>query len=158
MKEEPSRRAARHLADVVPRLGRLIATVLGARSGVALSLRQYRLLERLASRPHRIGELASVSDVSQATTSVALGPLEERGLVSRAPDPDDGRAILVVITQRGRHVLEDANAALIEGLVEVTSGFTDREADMLGTVKSVLVDGLDRSRKARRARRKREAT
>ncbi|MEZ4504445.1 MAG: winged helix DNA-binding protein [Thermomicrobiales bacterium] len=45
--------------------------------------------------------LAAALGVSQATTSVALKPLTEKGLIQRAAARDDGRAVVLTLTELG---------------------------------------------------------
>jgi len=82
------------LAESVPRMARVIAVALQSDPSVALTVRQYRTLERLLAGPLRTSELASSSEVSQPTATV-ISSLEARDLVARRPDPDDGRAPLL---------------------------------------------------------------
>lgn len=63
----------------------------------------YGLLVRLEdSGPQRATELAAYFGVGKATMSRQLRALEVLGLVTREPDPADGRASLVRITVEGR--------------------------------------------------------
>lgn len=63
----------------------------------------YGLLVRLADAgPQRATDLAGYFGVGKATMSRQLRTLESLGLVTRTPDPDDGRAWLVRLTPEGR--------------------------------------------------------
>jgi DNA-binding MarR family transcriptional regulator len=63
----------------------------------------YGLLARLAETgPERATDLSMYFGVGKATMSRQLRALEELGLVSREPDPADGRAFLVRLTDEGR--------------------------------------------------------
>ncbi|MGW1022979.1 MarR family winged helix-turn-helix transcriptional regulator [Streptomyces sp. NPDC002577] len=63
----------------------------------------YGLLVRLDERgQQRATELAAYIGVGKATMSRQLRALEELGLVAREPDPADGRAWLVHLTDEGR--------------------------------------------------------
>jgi DNA-binding MarR family transcriptional regulator len=57
--------------------------------------------------PHRITALAGAEGVAQPTMTNLVGRLERRGLVERTTDPDDARAVLVALTDRGRERLEE---------------------------------------------------
>ncbi|MGW0768815.1 MarR family winged helix-turn-helix transcriptional regulator [Streptomyces sp. NPDC002671] len=63
----------------------------------------YGLLIRLGEQGgRRATELAAYIGVGKATMSRQLRALEELGLITREPDPADGRAWLVTLTDEGR--------------------------------------------------------
>ncbi|MEV0000612.1 MarR family winged helix-turn-helix transcriptional regulator [Streptomyces sp. NPDC048370] len=63
----------------------------------------YGLFVRLDDTgPQRATELAGYFGVGKATMSRQLRTLEDLGLVARDPDPADGRASLVRLTEEGR--------------------------------------------------------
>jgi DNA-binding MarR family transcriptional regulator len=54
--------------------------------------------------PMRISELADVEGVNPTMLSRIVAKLEDAGLLHRRPDPGDGRAALVAITDEGQAV------------------------------------------------------
>ncbi|MGH3324518.1 MAG: MarR family winged helix-turn-helix transcriptional regulator [Streptomyces sp.] len=72
----------------------------------------YGLFVRLEDGgPQRATDLAAYFGVGKATISRQLGVLERLGLITRAPDPADGRASLLHLTPEGRErftVVRDA--------------------------------------------------
>jgi DNA-binding MarR family transcriptional regulator len=74
--------------------------------------------------PRRITELAELERLKQPTMTVLVQRLEQQGLVSRERHADDGRVVLVNLTQAGRVALEDyraqARAALSAHLTEMS--------------------------------------
>ena len=63
----------------------------------------YGLLVRMDEHgPQRATELAAYIGVGKATMSRQLRALEELRLIAREPDPADGRAWLVALTDEGR--------------------------------------------------------
>lgn len=146
MTTEGAQSAARSLAELAPRLGRFIAHALESDPDIALSLRQYRMLERLTARPHRTGELASFSGITQPTASAAISSLESRGLVNRRPDPDDRRATLIEISNRGESVLSIAKDRVLQRLTVVTAEMTAEDAEALAGLQPILTKGMDRLR------------
>jgi DNA-binding MarR family transcriptional regulator len=63
----------------------------------------YGLLARLEETgPERATSLAQYFGVGKATMSRQLRALEDLGLIRREPDPADGRAFLVELTEEGR--------------------------------------------------------
>ncbi|MCE7007794.1 MarR family transcriptional regulator [Kibdelosporangium philippinense] len=63
------------------------------------------LTQLVGNGPMRVGELAAGVPCSQPTATVAVASLESAGYVRREHDPADGRAIRVVITDKGRELL-----------------------------------------------------
>ncbi|MEU7694329.1 MarR family winged helix-turn-helix transcriptional regulator [Microbispora hainanensis] len=72
----------------------------------------YGLLVRIEqSSPMRSSDLAAYLRVGRATISRQLKGLEELGLISRSPDPEDGRAHLLALTAEGSRRLGAARSA-----------------------------------------------
>jgi DNA-binding MarR family transcriptional regulator len=70
-----------------------------------LSFTTLSVLDTLAtSGPKRLTELARTEQISQPGLTQLVTRLERDGLVERRPDPDDGRAVLVHITDSGRKI------------------------------------------------------
>ena len=55
----------------------------------------------IADRGSRVTELARLAQVSKPTVVYLVDDLERLGYVERAPDPADGRAKLIRLTERG---------------------------------------------------------
>lgn len=81
--------------------------------------------------PQRITDLAALERVTQPSMTTLVNRLEEQGYVRRRPDPEDGRAVRVSITEPGLDLqrrLQEARAAkLSERLVD----FSDAEREQL---------------------------
>ena len=73
--------------------------------GHHLSLAQARVFQRIGPAGSRPGELAEAAQVSKQTLGSILDQLERAGYVVREPDPSDGRARLVTMTDRGRDLV-----------------------------------------------------
>lgn len=54
--------------------------------------------------PRRIGELAGLAGVTKNAVVYLVNQLEDGGYVERVPDPTDGRATVVRLTELGRQV------------------------------------------------------
>lgn len=95
------------LLSVVARLNRLASQ----RTRLPLPWAQARLLSTIEDQVEaRISDLAFLDHCSQPTMTTQVRRLEDAGLVSRTPDPDDARAVLIRITEKGRKTLEQARA------------------------------------------------
>ncbi|AMM22439.1 hypothetical protein AX769_13815 [Frondihabitans sp. PAMC 28766] len=58
--------------------------------------------------PIRPSKLGQIEGVSAPSATRLVDDLEKRGLVTRAADPDDGRAFFVTATEVGREAVLDA--------------------------------------------------
>jgi DNA-binding MarR family transcriptional regulator len=71
-----------------------------------LSLTAASTLHRLElDGARRLTELAGLEGVTQPAMTQLVSRLERSGLAARRADPQDGRAVLVEITDRGREVM-----------------------------------------------------
>ena len=76
-----------------------------------LTLFEYLVLSQVSEAPDRrlrAGELAYLANGSQSRLSNVLKRFEQRGLVTRNPDPANGRFTLVHLTDAGLALVEDA--------------------------------------------------
>jgi DNA-binding MarR family transcriptional regulator len=100
----------------------IAATLLGSTSRLTrlllrsgsreLSRTEAGLLTTLTDGPRRITELAETEALAQPSVSKLVDKLERRGLVGRDRAPDDGRAVVVSISDEGRLRLEEARRHL----------------------------------------------
>ena len=74
--------------------------------GHDLPVSQARVFQRIAPDGSRLGELAQAAQVSKQTLGSIVDQLQRAGYVSRIPDPTDARARLVVVSERGRELVE----------------------------------------------------
>lgn len=84
-----------------------------------LSYVQFQLLARLGDAPggsQRMTDLADGVVYSRSGLTYQAQSLEERGLVTRAPSPDDERSTIVAITTEGREVLQKVFPGHIEAV------------------------------------------
>jgi DNA-binding MarR family transcriptional regulator len=95
------------LAHVLPERIWLLGRLFWRRGGQRdITRTEAGLLNSLSEGPRRITELADLEGLAQPTVTLLVGRLEERGLVIRERDPDDGRAVLVSNTADGLSALE----------------------------------------------------
>lgn len=88
-------------------------------------------LSRLARNgPQRLTRLAAEEGVAQPSMTQLVQRLVKQGLVARVGDPEDGRVVLVSITDAGREVLRgrrEARVARLAALLD-TLPAEDRQA------------------------------
>lgn len=91
-----------------------------------LSEPDYEVLSTLVERPgttSALHEQAAKMGWSKSRLSRHASRMEGRGLIRRAPDPDDGRGCLLVLTDSGRDCLRAATPTHLES---VRRHFADR--------------------------------
>ena len=97
-------KVAEQLADVVPRLYRLLRTALDEEPG-ASSLEQLRVMQRIHEGLHNVTALAAARQMRMSAITSILDVLVERGWVTREADLTDRRRIRVELTPSGRRAL-----------------------------------------------------
>jgi len=92
------------LADAFFAVSQALKRSINARvQPTGLSLARLKVLFQLATTDGvRLGELSTFVDVAPRTMTSTIEAMERDGLVARRPDPNDGRATIVTITEAGR--------------------------------------------------------
>jgi DNA-binding MarR family transcriptional regulator len=104
--------AVEHQLGVLFRRSRALSAEVGRVVHPELEPGAYGLLVRIGEvAPARSSDLAAYFGVGKATISRQLKVLEELGLIGREPDPLDGRAHLLDLTDEGRQRLDRARSA-----------------------------------------------
>ncbi len=70
-----------------------------------------RVFEAIDPSGSRVTDMAERTRMTKQAMGQLVDHLEDGGYVTRDPDPDDGRAKLVVLTEKGRRVTRTAIAA-----------------------------------------------
>ena len=93
-----------------------------------LSLTAASTLRRLErAGPHRLSELYAPEGISQPAMTQLITRLEKEGLVRRAGDPNDGRAVIVTITDAGRAAVAHRREVRARALSELLRGLSPDE-------------------------------
>jgi len=96
-----------------------------------LSLTQLRVLAILRDRRGKMSELADFLGLDKSTVSSLVDRAEKRGLVQRAPNPLDGRAVDVFLSPAGVELAERGAAEIARSLSPMTGALTPAEARRL---------------------------
>jgi MarR family transcriptional regulator for hemolysin len=88
-------------------------------------------------------DLAERAQVEQPTMAEMLARMERDGVITRKPNPNDGRGTLASLTTRARRRLPKARAALIRGEQEVLAGFSAAEKGLLLALLQRVVGNLE---------------
>lgn len=87
-----------------------------------------------AGGPVRMGEIAARMGIVPRSATSLVAALEESELVERAIDPDNRRAILVRLTDRGREVFHEISAARVAAGDELFGTLTETEREQLAAL------------------------
>lgn len=96
---------------------------------------------RRAGSPYSMaaGHLASATLVTSGTMTNRIDRLEERGLVSREPDPEDRRAVRVALTAQGRTRVDGAITDLVDAEARVLAALpASRQRELAGLLRPLL--------------------
>jgi DNA-binding MarR family transcriptional regulator len=135
--------------QVLSRVGRLARHLERARrtafSASDLELWEFDVLSALrrAGAPYQLSPKALLQQtlVSSGTMTNRIDRLVERSLVERRTDPNDGRGILVVMTERGRDRVDSAISLLLQGESELLDGLSQGDQDRLsGLLRKLSLD------------------
>ena len=101
------------LSEIVARLRRALRTaVRGDVPWETLPMAQVEILQRLADESGvRVRDLADRHRLAPNTVSNLIQQMVTTGLVTRDPDPDDRRAVIVSLTPQGEQALTEWAAA-----------------------------------------------
>ncbi|MGP8000205.1 MAG: MarR family winged helix-turn-helix transcriptional regulator [Streptosporangiaceae bacterium] len=121
-------------------IGLLLRRMRQVRPDGELSLPESSALTRLdRTGPATASALARVEQISPQSMGATLSSLEGRGLVQRAADPQDGRRIVLSLTDAGRRSLRDKRSARTEQLARALSAsFSSAELDVLTAAAPLL--------------------
>jgi DNA-binding MarR family transcriptional regulator len=106
-----------------------------------LSLTQLRVLGILRDRRIRMSELADYLGLDKSTVSGLVDRAEKRGLVQRAPNPADGRAVDVFLTAAGTELAGRGAAQIAQALSPMTGPLTRAQARRLTALLGRFLDG-----------------
>jgi DNA-binding MarR family transcriptional regulator len=89
--------------------------------------------------PATSSELARQAQITAQAMGATLGALQARGLVERRPDPEDGRRVILTVTDAGLQELRNKRNARTELLAGVLADtFTAAELDRLAALAPLL--------------------
>ena len=139
--------ARRRLGDALGALRRIIGSqrldrINAERSQVAIGFAAVAVLGKVIDDgPLRMSDLAAAGRIHPAALTRQVQALEAEGYIERSPDPTDGRAAVVRVTEAGRaahrRVQSTNDAIMAEQLSEWS---TDELDDLVGRLEHLIVD------------------
>src|SRR3954454_3089483 len=92
--------------------------------------------------PMRLSALATLLELDASTVSRHARQLEDRGLLVRTGDPDDGRASRIAVSAQGSACLAQGFEPRRQLITHALDGWTDEEREILRTLLDRLVQTL----------------
>ncbi|MGH3497938.1 MAG: MarR family winged helix-turn-helix transcriptional regulator [Nocardioidaceae bacterium] len=134
---------SRMLVDEVARLHRLMHRIKASLSA-SPDRSSYALLFVIShAGPQRVADLASAVLADASTVSRQAAELVNDGLLRREPDPDDGRASLLGLTDAGRARIDDLTERRLAFFADIVADWTEDELVSFGSLLNRFVDGLE---------------
>ena len=103
-----------------------------------LSWVQFQILARLVNAPDgrlRMTDLADGVVYSRSGLTYQAGLLDKRGLITRAPSPDDERSVIVTVTAAGRDLVDQVLPGHVDSVRRLLfEAMTDGDVATLSTV------------------------
>ena len=100
---------------------------------------------RRAGAPYQLspGALMQETMVTSGTITNRLDRLEELQLITREPDPNDGRGSLVTLTKSGIRAVDAAMEDLLENERQLLKDLSGKDREQLAALLSTLVTEFD---------------
>lgn len=137
---QPSQQLVTNLITSNARFTRLVRRI----SGNQASAPTWRALSILDEHgPLRVSEFAALDQLSQPSATTLLRRLEDEGLLTRAADPDDGRASVLRMTAAGTQELARLRARATDAMRPVLSGLRADQLELLDAASAILSSVLD---------------
>jgi DNA-binding MarR family transcriptional regulator len=137
-----------HLSSHLLQRASLVTRLLVKGSRHELSRTEGGVLKTLTAGPRRITELAELEGLAQPSMTLLVRRLEERGWVKRDRQPDDGRVVVISITDAGAAALEEFRAEYRSMLRDHIAAMSDEQltalenaTETLGSLIEVLQGG-----------------
>jgi len=139
-----ARPSLRETTDAMNRLRRLTVEVTSAiDSELSLSLPQALALEAVGDGARQVSEVARRVFAHISSASRVVDQLVTTGLVTRDPDPDDRRAVVLGVTADGKVMLDELETVRSRMLGKVLDHLDEDEVDDLTRVLCRLADAIE---------------
>ena len=113
-----------------------------------LSLTAAATLARLRRNgPARVTELAVAEGISQPSMTSLIARLADQGLVGRAADPHDGRAVVLTLTPAGEQVLAQRRAERARQITGPLGGLSPDDVQRIDDALPALIRLADALRR-----------
>ena len=131
---------AEHLA---PRAAVLVRLLVRQVRGRDISRTEMEVLSILTEGPRRITELTDVEGIAQPTMTLLVKRLQEKGWVKREGLPDDGRVVIISLTEAGAAAQQRFRAQFLAAMRTDLQELSDQELQALSAATGTLSSFVD---------------
>ena len=131
---------AEHLPSRAAVLVRLLVKQVRTRE---ISRTEMEVLSILKERPRRITELTELEGIAQPTMTLLVKRLEEKGWVQREGLPDDGRVVMITLTEAGGEAQQRFRAQFLAAMRTDLQELSDQQLKALSAATETLSSFVD---------------
>jgi len=131
---------AEHLAPRAAILVRLLVRQVRSRE---ISRTEMEVLSILTEGPRRITELTDLEGIAQPTMTLLVKRLHEKGWVKREGLPDDGRVVIISLTDAGAAAQQRFRAQFLQAMRSDLQELSDQELQALSAATETLSSFVD---------------
>jgi DNA-binding MarR family transcriptional regulator len=139
-REEQLDYVAEHLA---PRAAILVRLLIRQVRSSEISRTEMEVLSILTEGPRRITELTDLEGIAQPTMTLLVKRLQEKGWVEREGLPDDGRVVMISLTETGRTAQQRFRAQFLAAMRGDLQELSDQELQALSAATGTLSSFVD---------------
>jgi DNA-binding MarR family transcriptional regulator len=139
-REEQIDYVAEHLLSRAAILVRLLVKQVHSRE---ISRVEMEVLSTLREGPRRVTELAELGGVAQPTMTLLVTRLQDKGWVERECLPDDGRVVMVRITEAGDAAQQKFRAQFLAAMRTDLQELSDDQLRTLSAATETLISFVD---------------
>jgi DNA-binding MarR family transcriptional regulator len=139
-REEQIDYVAEHLAPRAAILVRLLVRQVRSRE---ISRTEMEVLSILTEGPRRITELTDLEGIAQPTMTLLVKRLHEKGWVKREGLPDDGRVVIISLTEAGAAAQQRFRAQFLRAMRTDLRELSDEELEAVSAATETLSSFVD---------------
>lgn len=90
----------------------------------------------------KIQDIAIAIGVSKQAIGVIVSELEQLGYIVRRPDPDDGRQLILWLTQQGERLIEESQSCIDALMITVNDCLAENDQQFLSKAMSAIFESV----------------
>lgn len=112
-----------------------------------LSYPQVSLIWFVKSNPGKhLQEVADGMELTAPTVSVSIRRMEEEGWIERRPDPEDGRATCIFLTEKSDAIIQKMTASQLKGIRMFLNQLSVEEQQNLLDLMNKAISGMEKQK------------